>query len=152
MSAVKRVILIILDSMGVGELPDAAEYGDEGSNTLANTAKAVGGLSLPNMQRLGLGNITAVVGVPPCVEPSGAYGRMAEASAGEELYRICQIARKLLEHAYRLGRAHRPDGQSAAEYVRRQLDRLGLGADLTAIRRGNRVTSLPPSPLRPADS
>jgi len=63
-----------------------------------------------------------------------------------------QVARKLLEHAYRLGRAHRPDGQSAAEYVRRQLDRLGLGADLTAIRRGNRVTSLPPSRLRPAGS
>ncbi|HID62512.1 MAG TPA: phosphopentomutase [Anaerolineae bacterium] len=84
MSAVKRVILIVLDSMGVGELPDAAEYGDEGSNTLANTAKAVGGLSLPHMQQLGLGNITAVVGVPPCDEPLGAYGRMAEASAGKD--------------------------------------------------------------------
>ena len=84
MSAVTRVILIILDSMGVGELPDAAEYGDEGSNTLANTAKAVGGLSLPHIQQLGLGNITAVVGVPPCAEPSGAYGRMAEASAGKD--------------------------------------------------------------------
>jgi phosphopentomutase len=84
MSAVKRVILIILDSMGVGELPDAAEYGDVGSNTLANTAKAVGGLSLPHMQQLGLGNITAVVGVPPCAEPLGAYGRMAEASAGKD--------------------------------------------------------------------
>jgi phosphopentomutase len=84
MSAVKRVILIVLDSMGVGELPDAAEYGDEGSNTLANTAKAVGGLSLPHMQELGLGNITAVEGVPPCAEPLGAYGRMAEASAGKD--------------------------------------------------------------------
>ena len=49
MNAVKRVIIIVLDSMGVGELPDAAEYGDEGSNTLANTAKAVGGLSLPHI-------------------------------------------------------------------------------------------------------
>jgi phosphopentomutase len=84
MSAVKRVILIVLDSMGVGELPDAAEYGDEGSNTLANTAKAVGGLSLPHMQELGLGNITAIEGVPPCAEPLGAYGRMAEASAGKD--------------------------------------------------------------------
>jgi phosphopentomutase len=84
MNAVKRVVLIVLDSMGVGELPDAAEYGDEGSNTLANTARAVGGLSLPHMQRLGLGNITAVVGVPPCDEPLGAYGRMAEASAGKD--------------------------------------------------------------------
>ena len=84
MSAVKRVIIIVLDSMGVGELPDAAEYGDEGSNTLANTAKAVGGLSLPHMQELGLGNITAIEGVSPCAEPLGAYGRMAEASAGKD--------------------------------------------------------------------
>jgi phosphopentomutase len=84
MNAVEQVILIVLDSMGVGELPDAVEYGDAGSNTLANTAKAVGGLSLPHMQKLGLGNITAVEGVPPCDEPLGAYGRMAEASAGKD--------------------------------------------------------------------
>ncbi len=84
MKTAKRVIIIVLDSMGVGELPDAAEYGDEGSNTLANTAQAVGGLSLPHMQQLGLGNITAVVGVPPCDEALGAYGRMAEASKGKD--------------------------------------------------------------------
>jgi len=84
MNAVKRVIIIVLDSMGVGELPDAAEYGDEGSNTLANTAQAVGGLSLPHMQKLGLGNITAIEGVPSCDEPLGAYGRMAEASKGKD--------------------------------------------------------------------
>ena len=84
MSVVKRVIIVVLDSMGVGELPDAAEYGDEGSNTLANTAKAVGGLSVPHMQKLGLGNITAIEGVPPCDEPLGAYGRMAEASKGKD--------------------------------------------------------------------
>jgi phosphopentomutase len=84
MNAVNRVIIIVLDSMGVGELPDAAEYGDEGSNTLANTARAVGGLSLPHMQELGLGNITSIEGVPPCAEPLGAYGRMAEASAGKD--------------------------------------------------------------------
>ena len=84
MNEVKRVIIIVLDSMGVGELPDAAEYGDEGSNTLANTAQAVGGLSLPHMQKLGLGHITAIEGVPPCDEPLGAYGRMAEASAGKD--------------------------------------------------------------------
>jgi phosphopentomutase len=84
MNEVKRVIIIVLDSMGVGELPDAAEYGDEGSNTLANTAQAVGGLSVPHMQQLGLGNIIAIEGVPPCDEPLGAYGRMAEASAGKD--------------------------------------------------------------------
>jgi phosphopentomutase len=84
MNTVERVIIIVLDSMGVGELPDAAEYGDEGSNTLANTAKAVGGLSLPHMRQLGLGNITSIEGVPPYDEPLGAYGRMAEASAGKD--------------------------------------------------------------------
>ena len=61
------------------------------------------------------------------------------------------IARKLSRHTYRLGRTNRPDGQTAAEYVRQQLDRLGLAADLKAIRQGrNRVISLPPSRLRPA--
>jgi phosphopentomutase len=84
MGAVRRVIIIVLDSMGVGELPDAAKYGDEGSNTLPNTAKAVGGLSLPHMQELGLGNITPIEGVPPCDEPLGAYGCMAEASKGKD--------------------------------------------------------------------
>jgi phosphopentomutase len=84
MDAVRRVIIIVLDSMGVGELPDAVEYGDEGSNTLANTAQAVGGLSLPHMQKLGLGNIISIEGVPPCAEPLGAYGRMAEASKGKD--------------------------------------------------------------------
>jgi phosphopentomutase len=84
MNTVERVIIIVLDSMGVGELPDAAEYGDEGSNTLANTAQAVGGLSLPHMQQLGLGHITSIEGVPPYDEPLGAYGRMAEASAGKD--------------------------------------------------------------------
>lgn len=57
------------------------------------------------------------------------------------------IARKLLQHAYRLGRDHRPEGQSPAQYVRQQLDRLELGADLTTIRWGNRPIPLPPSRL-----
>ena len=60
------------------------------------------------------------------------------------------IARKLLRHAYRLGRTHRPDGQTAAEYVRQQLDCLGLGADLTAIRYGSKTIALPPSRLTSA--
>lgn len=84
MSEVRRVIIIVLDSLGVGELPDAAAYGDLGSNTLANTSKAVGGLSLPNLGRLGLGHLTEVQGVPPDPAPSGAYGRMLEASAGKD--------------------------------------------------------------------
>ncbi len=84
MSQIVRVIIIVLDSVGIGELPDADRYGDVGSNTLGNTARAVGGLSLPHMQKLGLGNLTAVAGVPPCEHPLGAYGRMAEASAGKD--------------------------------------------------------------------
>jgi len=86
MYGIDRVIVIVLDSVGVGALPDAADYGDQDplSNTLANTAQAVGGLHLPNLQRLGLGNILPVKGVPPAERPTGAYGRMAEASKGKD--------------------------------------------------------------------
>jgi hypothetical protein len=58
-----------------------------------------------------------------------------------------QVARMLIQHAYRLGRDLRPDSQTVGEYVRQQLDRLGLGADLTAIRQGRRTIPLPPSRL-----
>lgn len=78
-----RAIIIVLDSLGVGELPDAERYGDAGSNTLAHTAEAVDGLRLPNLQRLGLGNITTVRGVAPTAQPAACYGKMAEASAGK---------------------------------------------------------------------
>jgi phosphopentomutase len=78
------VILIVLDSVGCGDAPDAAQYGDEGSNTLANMARAVGGLKVPNLARLGLGNITPIQGVPPADAPLGAYGRLTEVSAGKD--------------------------------------------------------------------
>lgn len=81
---IKRVILVILDSVGIGALPDAADYGDERSNTLANTARAVGGLHLPHLGRLGLGNIAQIDGVPPANQPAGAVGRMAEMSRGKD--------------------------------------------------------------------
>ena len=80
----KRVILIILDACGIGELPDAHLYGDEGSNTIVNTARAVGGLKLPNLGRLGLGSIESIPGVSPEREPLGNYGKMAEQSAGKD--------------------------------------------------------------------
>ncbi|MGF7184979.1 phosphopentomutase [Desulfitispora alkaliphila] len=80
----KRAIIIVLDSVGVGALPDAHEYGDEESNTLVNTAKKVGGISLPNLGKMGLGNIVPVEGVKPAVEPTGAYGKMAQKSAGKD--------------------------------------------------------------------
>ncbi|KJS18506.1 MAG: phosphopentomutase [Peptococcaceae bacterium BRH_c4b] len=81
---INRVILIVLDSVGIGALPDAGAYGDTGSNTLVNTAEAVGGLKLPNLGLLGLGNIAKIKGVPPEDNPTGAYGKMAERSAGKD--------------------------------------------------------------------
>ena len=81
---IHRTIIIVLDSCGVGALPDADKYGDEGSNTIANTADAVGGMSLPHLQQLGLGNITAIAGVPPSEHPAAAFGKMAERSAGKD--------------------------------------------------------------------
>jgi phosphopentomutase len=79
-----RVIILLLDGVGCGELPDAAAYGDQGSNTLANLAKAVGGLSLPNLARLGLGNIVPIQGVPPQERPQACFGKMTERSAGKD--------------------------------------------------------------------
>ncbi|MEM4724765.1 MAG: hypothetical protein QXP01_07110, partial [Candidatus Hadarchaeum sp.] len=84
MSKIERVILIILDSVGIGALPDAHLYGDEGSDTLGNMARALGGLHLPNFQKLGLGNVHSILGVPAALAPLAAYGRMAEASAGKD--------------------------------------------------------------------
>lgn len=79
-----RAFLLVIDGLGIGELPDAARYGDEGSNSLANTARAVGGLRLPNLAALGLGRILPVEGVPAVERPTGLYGRMAELSAGKD--------------------------------------------------------------------
>lgn len=73
-----------MDSAGVGALPDAADYGDLGADTLGNVAAAAGGLSLPSLRRLGLGNLHHVQGVPPLERPEGCYGRMIEASAGKD--------------------------------------------------------------------
>lgn len=84
MTRLPRAIVLVLDSVGAGELPDAASYGDEGSNTLANTARAVGGLHMPNLQAMGLGNITDILGVPPTDRPKASWGRNAEASAGKD--------------------------------------------------------------------
>lgn len=79
-----RVITIVLDSCGVGELPDARSYGDEGSNTLGNLSNAVGGLRLPNLERLGLGKIIPIAGVRIDVSALGAYGKMGALSAGKD--------------------------------------------------------------------
>ena len=76
--------MVVLDGVGAGELPDADKYGDCGSNTLANTARTVGGLHLPNMGRLGLGRVTEILGIKPESNPAGCWGKMKEASAGKD--------------------------------------------------------------------
>jgi phosphopentomutase len=81
---VQRVTLIVLDSVGCGDAPDAAAYGDAGANTLGNISRAVGELKLPNLGRLGLGHLTDIRGVPPVAETIGAYGRLTEVSAGKD--------------------------------------------------------------------
>jgi phosphopentomutase len=80
----RRVVVIILDACGMGELPDAALYQDEGSNTVVNTAKAVGGLRLPNLEKFGLGNIADIPGVDPAESALANFGKMAELSAGKD--------------------------------------------------------------------
>ena len=80
----KRGIILVIDACGVGELPDAADYGDTGSATIPNVAKAAGGLNMPNCQKLGLGNIVEIEGVPPAEKPAGSFGKMAQRAAGKD--------------------------------------------------------------------
>jgi len=80
----RRSILLVLDGVGVGALPDAGVYGDEAANTLGNVASAVGGLFLPNLGALGLGNVLSLAGVPPVLRPKASWGRCAELSAGKD--------------------------------------------------------------------
>jgi phosphopentomutase len=79
-----RACVIVLDAVGAGEAPDAAEYGDEGSNTLGNLAKAVGGLDLPNLEAFGLGNIEPLEGCPPQPGAPAVAGRLLELSKGKD--------------------------------------------------------------------
>jgi len=81
---INRVIVIVLDSVGAGSLPDAGEYGDSGANTLVHIAEHRGGLNLPQMQRMGLGNIIPILGIPPASSPLAAYGIMMEASKSKD--------------------------------------------------------------------
>ena len=79
-----RACVIVLDGVGAGELPDASEYGDEGTNTLGNVASAVGGLDLPNLEALGLGNIVEIEGCPPQAGAPAISGRLLERSKGKD--------------------------------------------------------------------
>ena len=80
----RRFVILVADSAGCGAQPDAREYGDEGSDTIGNTSRAVGGLALPNLGKLGLGHLTAVSGVAPEPAPRGFYGKMQERSCGKD--------------------------------------------------------------------
>jgi len=81
---VPRACVIVLDAVGAGELPDAEEYGDVGSNTLGNIARAVGGLDLPNMEALGLGNVMELEGCPPQPGAPAVAGRLFARSKGKD--------------------------------------------------------------------
>jgi phosphopentomutase len=79
-----RACVIVLDAVGAGALPDAAEFGDEGSDTLGNVARAVGGLDLPNLEALGLGNVEPLEGCPPQPGAPAVAGRLLERSKGKD--------------------------------------------------------------------
>ncbi len=80
----KRVIWIVLDSVGMGEAPDAADFGDEGCNTIGHIMEKYPDLKIPNMRSIGYGNIDGMKGVEPVDNPKGAFGRMQELSAGKD--------------------------------------------------------------------
>ena len=79
----RRAVVIVLDGLGAGDAPDAADFGDEGANTLSNTAKATGGIEAPNLQALGLGNIEEIQGITPSSSPAASHGLMVELSAAK---------------------------------------------------------------------
>jgi phosphopentomutase len=81
--SVRRAFVVVMDACGVGELPDAESYGDAGSNTLGHLASLVGGLRLPTLERLGLGSIVPLLGVPPAADPC-VFGRLRPLGPGKE--------------------------------------------------------------------
>jgi len=114
-----RAAIIVLDGLGIGPAPDTAAYGDEGSDTLGNVARAVGGLRLPNLEKLGLGKDRPISGLAPGVSPTAAHGVAQPASPGKDSttghWEICGV---LLERAFRTY----PSGFPAAlldEFARR---------------------------------
>ena len=84
MKKIERATVIVLDSLGVGYTPDSKKYGDEGANTLGQIALATGGVNLPNMGKLGLGNIIEILGVKKEENPTGCYGKADEKSIGKD--------------------------------------------------------------------
>ncbi|MDQ7822699.1 MAG: phosphopentomutase [Candidatus Eremiobacteraeota bacterium] len=91
----RRAVIVVADSMGCGAMPDADRYGDEGCDTLGNLARAVGGLTVPNLQRMGLGNIHPIEGIPPSDAPEAFYAELPMLSNGKDTttghWEICGI-------------------------------------------------------------
>ena len=81
---IKRVLLFVIDGFGIGPLPDAADYGDAEANTLVHLADAVGGLSLPNLEVLGLGHLAKISGVASMAQPHGCFGRLGFTARGND--------------------------------------------------------------------
>jgi phosphopentomutase len=97
----KRVIIIVMDSVGIGEMPDSWEYGDQGSNTLGNISRKLGGLRLPNLQGLGLANIAPIPYLEAVNHAQANYGKMAEKSKGKDTTTgHWEIAGLILEQAF----------------------------------------------------
>ena len=137
-----RACVIVLDAVGAGELPDAADWGDEGSDTLGNVARAVGGLDLPNLEALGLGNVEPLDGCPPQPYAPAVAGRLLERSKGKDTtaghWELMGVVTPTPFPTYplRLSRrgdrpVHEPDGPRRA----RQQARVGHG-DHPGARRG----------------
>lgn len=80
----KRIFLVVMDSVGVGAMPDAAKFGDEGSNTIGNLSRAANGITLPVLESFGYGNLTDILGVNPVENPKANVGKMAELSNGKD--------------------------------------------------------------------
>jgi len=116
-----RAILIVMDSVGIGAMPDAAQYGDEGSNTLANISKQAGGLKIPNLQRMGLGNAREIPFVSPQNNPSANYGFMAERSKGKDtITGHWEMTGIILDQAFPTFPSGFPD-----DFIRRFEERIG---------------------------
>ena len=83
-NGIRRVILIVLDSVGIGAAPDAAVYNDQGADTLGHIAESIENLRLPNMEKMGLGKIRPLKGLKPDLKAIGAYGKLSELSSGKD--------------------------------------------------------------------
>ncbi len=129
---IDRAVLIVLDSVGVGGLPDAGAFGDEGANTLVHVAERRGGLRLPHLESLGLGNIVPLRGVPPVPAPLASWGRMAEKSPGKDtLTGHWELMGLVLDRPFSLF-----PGGFPAELIASFKDRAGVGGVL-----GNKAAS-----------